>query len=213
MRVAPSASGSPRAVGGCQPCAPTPPSFSMIVLRTKATLLLAASMVAGCSSVGGSAIRTGPLQLPEYSGPVAIYATSPAPPGAVDLGVVEVHAAQQEATVETLMPQFARKVAQIGGNVALIDGVRARFELVGRAHVESFYYPCGRRATCAGSRVYAANDEVMVVSVHGRAFSTLNLPAGDLPLIPSTLPPRELQPTERQAPPSTTPESRPPEGT
>src|SRR5689334_25416686 len=90
---------------------------------------------AGCSSIGGSAIRTGPVQLPAYSGPVAIYSTGTPPPGAVDLGVVEVHAAQQEATVDTLLPQFVAKVAQIGGDVAVIDGIRARYEMMGRTHV------------------------------------------------------------------------------
>jgi len=44
---------------------------------------------------------------------VSIYSTGQAPPGAVDLGVVEVHAQQQEATVDTLMPQFVRKAAEI----------------------------------------------------------------------------------------------------
>ena len=141
---------------------------------------------AACSSVGGSAIRTGPIQMPAYTGPVSIYSTGQAPPGAVDLGVVEVHASQQEATVDTLMPQFVRKAAEIGGNVAVIDGIRARFELVGRTHVETFYYTCGLGATCAGTRVYAANDEVMVVSVFGRAFSTQAVPPGEQPLIPPT---------------------------
>ena len=112
------------------------------------------------------------MQLPAYAGPVAIYSTGQAPPGAVDLGVVEVHASQQEGTVDVLMPQFVRKVAQIGGNVAVIDGIRARFELVGRSQIETFYYTCALGATCAGTRVYTANDEVMVVSVFGRAFTT-----------------------------------------
>jgi hypothetical protein len=144
---------------------------------------------AGCSSVGGSAIRTGSVQLPSYAGPVAIYSMGQPPPGAIDLGVVEVHAAQQEANVETLLPQFIRKVAQIGGNVALIEGTRARFELAGRTHVETFYYTCGMGATCAGTRVYSTNDEIMVLSMFGRAMST-NLPGSQgPPLIPSTPPP------------------------
>lgn len=146
--------------------------------------LSAIALLGGCSSVGGSAIRTGPVQLPSYSGPVAIYSTGQAPPGAVDLGVVEVHASQQEGTVDTLLPQFVRRVAQIGGNVAVIDGIRARFELVGRTHVETYYYTCGLGSTCAGTRVYSANDELMVVSMYGRAFSTRVVPPGEQPLIP-----------------------------
>src|SRR5262245_22952898 len=108
----------------------------------RAVLLALSALLSACSTVGGSAIRTGPVQLPSYSGPVAVCSTGKPPPGAVDLGVVEVHAAQQEGSVDVLLPQFVRKVAQIGGNVAVIDGVRARFELVGRTHVETFYYTC-----------------------------------------------------------------------
>jgi hypothetical protein len=134
--------------------------------------LVLALTLSACSSVGGSAVRTGPVQLPAYSGPVAIYSSGQPPPGAVDLGVVEVHASQDEGTVDTLLPQLVRKVAQIGGNVAVVDGVRARFELVGRMHVETFYYTCGLSMTCAGTRVYPANYELMVVSMFGRAFST-----------------------------------------
>ena len=166
----------------------------------------------GCSSIGGSAIRTGPVQLPAYTGPVSIYSTGQAPPGAVDLGVVEVHASQQEGTVDTLMPQFVRKVAQIGGNVAVVDGIRARFELVGRTHVETFYYTCGLGATCAGTRVYAANDELMVVSVYGRAFSTQVLQPGEQPLIPQTEtpPPAPVEPAPAPAPaPTPTPTPSP----
>ncbi len=182
-------------------------------VATLALVLVVAGLGGGgCSSIGGSAIRTGPVQLPEYAGPVAVYATGQPPPGAVDLGVVEVHAAQQEATVDTLMPQFVRKVAQIGGNIALVDGIRARFQLVGRSHIETFYYTCGMGATCAGTRVYAANDEVMVVSVFGRAFSTQVVPPGEEPLIPPT-PGPAAAPAPAQPPLSAPSAADPPEGT
>lgn len=156
---------------------------------------------AGCSSVGGSAIRTGPVQLPAYSGPVSIYSSGQPPAGAVDLGVVEVHATQQEGTVDTLLPQFVRRVAQIGGNVAVVDGIHARFELVGRTHVETYYYTCGLGSTCAGTRVYSANDELMVVSMYGRAFSTRVVPPGEEPLIPQT-PPAVAPPSPASPPPA-----------
>ena len=99
-----------------------------------------------------------------------------------------------------LLPQFIRKVAQIGGNVALIEGIRARFELAGRTHVETFYYTCAMGATCAGTRVYSTNDELMIVSIFGRAMTT-QLPGDVQPLIPS----------EPQAP-ETPPEGAPPSG-
>ncbi len=172
-------------------------------------MLPIAFAVAGCSSVGGSAIRTGPVQLPAYAGPVAIYAMGQPPPGAVDLGVVEVHAAQQEATIDTLLPQFVRKVAQIGGNVAVIEGTRARFELAGRNHVETFYYTCGLGATCAGTRVYSTNDEIMVVSMFGRAMTTQVPGTSGPPLIPPGPPP----PAEAAPPaPAPAPEPEAPKG-
>ncbi|AKU99932.1 hypothetical protein AKJ09_06596 [Labilithrix luteola] len=160
---------------------------SMASVTASTTLAIAALMIGGCSSVGGSAVRTGSVQLPAYAGPVAIYAANKPPANAVDLGIVEVHATQQEATVDTLLPQFVRKVAEIGGNVAVVDGVRARFELVGRTQVETFYYTCGLGATCAGQRVYAANDELMLVSMFGHAFTTrveAAVPPSSAPLMP-----------------------------
>lgn len=183
-------------------------------MRRLAVLVPAALALAlgGCSSVGGSAIRTGPVQLPAYSGPVAIYSTGVPPAGAVDLGVVEVHAAQQEATVDTLLPQFVKKVAQIGGNVAVVEGIRARFEVVGRTHVETFYYTCGMGATCAGTRVYAANDEIMVVSMVGRAMTT-NAPAPEgPPLIPPGPAPAPPPPETTPAPAPEPPPAAPSEG-
>lgn len=171
--------------------------------RAGAAFVAVVASASGCSSVGGSAIRTGAVQLPSYAGPVAIYAVGQGPPGAVDLGVVEVHAAQQEATVETLLPQFIRKVAQIGGNVAVIEGTRARFELAGRNHVETFYYTCGMGATCAGTRVYSTNDEIMILSMFGRAMTTQAAPTSEPPLIPLTPappPPSPAEPTEPEPP-------------
>jgi hypothetical protein len=173
-------------------------TLARTVALTAVTGLALASTA--CSSIGGSAIRTGPVQMPAYTGPVAIYSTGQPPPGAVDLGVVEVHATQQEATVDTLMPQFVRKVAEIGGNVAVMDGIRARFELVGRTHIETFYYTCGLGATCAGTRVYQANEEMMIVSVFGRAFSTTAVPPGEQPLIPPNETPSEPAPAPAPAP-------------
>lgn len=160
-------------------------------LCAPAGALVALLLVSGCSSVGGSAIRTGAVRMPAYSGDVAIYSAQPAPGGAVDLGIVEVHAAQNEATVGLLLPEFVRKVAQIGGNVAVIEGVRARFDLVARNQVETFYYTCGLSYTCAGTRVYTVQDEIMVVSMFGRAMTTragAAVPQGPL------LPPEALVP-------------------
>ncbi len=185
-------------------------------MRSAALLLPAIALVGvGCTSVGGSALRTGPLQLPAYTGPVAIYATGQPPAGAIDLGVVEVHAAQQEATVDTLLPQFLRRVAQIGGNVAVIDGTRARFELAGRSHVETFYYTCGVGYTCAGTRVYSTSEELMVLSMFGHAMTTQVPGSGiEAPLLPteppsrpSLPPPQEPEPATEPTPPAPAPQA------
>jgi hypothetical protein len=137
-----------------------------------AALLLAT----GCSSVGASAVRTGPLRLAPHVGAVALYSAGEPVDGA-DLGIVEVHAAQNEATIDTLVPIFVQKVAQIGGNAAVIESVRARFEIVAHPHVETYTYACGYGATCTGTRMYSANDEVMVVTIQGHAVRTGALPA------------------------------------
>ena len=131
-----------------------------------AALLLGAG--AGCSSVGASAIHTGSLRLPPRSGPVAIYVVGH-PVTGQDLGVVEVHAAQSEANVETLLPVFAQKVAQLGGNAAVIENVAARFEMVTHMQVESYSYPCGYY-TCVGTRQYPVYSEVMYLQMSGHAF-------------------------------------------
>ncbi|HEY8039386.1 MAG TPA: hypothetical protein VIF15_06310 [Polyangiaceae bacterium] len=132
---------------------------------------LATLLACGCSSVGSSAVRTGGASMPAYSGPVGVYAAT-VPTQGTELGVVEVHAVNSEGVLETLVPLFVKRVAQLGGNAAIIDGVRAHFEIVAHPYTETFTYPCGWGAMCIGTRVYAVNDEVMVVTVRGRAWST-----------------------------------------
>jgi hypothetical protein len=132
-------------------------------------VLLVALGTFGCSSASGTAIRTGPLALPPHTGPVAVYAGGATPPGAADLGVVEVHGANQDATIDTLFPLFVQKVAQLGGDAAVVDGIRAKFDVVPYGHWETYYYPCGY-AMCSGMRYLGARDEMMVVSMFGRAM-------------------------------------------
>lgn len=132
--------------------------------------LCSLAMTAACSSASATAVRTGPYNLGPHAGPVAIYSLGEAPPGATDLGVVEAHAAQSEATVEVLMPMFVERAANIGANAVVIEGIRARFNVVSYPHYEIFYYPCGYGAMCSGQRYYGTNDEVMVVTMYGRAL-------------------------------------------
>jgi hypothetical protein len=122
----------------------------------------------GCSSVGGSAIRTGPLRLPPHVGAVSIFAAN-RPASAVEVGVVEVHAAQSEATIETLLPLFVAKVAALGGDAAVVDTVQAQFTLGTYWHTETYVYQCGWRASCVGTRTFPVTEEVMTLSMRGRA--------------------------------------------
>jgi hypothetical protein len=105
-------------------------------------------------------------------------------PDAVDLGVVEVHAVQEEGAVEVLVPLFLEKVAQIGGDIAVVDGVIARFDRVTQPYVETFYAPCRFGTMCSGTRVFALNDEVMTVSMVGHAYATRRKADHDRPLLP-----------------------------
>ncbi len=122
----------------------------------------------GCSSVGGSAVRTGPLRLPAHVGAVAIFAAN-RPAVATEVGVVEVHARQSEATIETLLPLFVAKVAALGGDGAVVDVVQASFDMATHWHTETYLYQCGWRASCVGTRTFPVTEEVMVLSMRGRA--------------------------------------------
>ncbi|WP_394821862.1 hypothetical protein [Pendulispora albinea] len=128
----------------------------------------------GCSSVRSSAIRTGPLNLPARSGAVGIYTTT-APPGGRDLGFVEVHAVGEEGIIENLLPVFAKRVADLGGNAALVERVDARFQIVNYWQAGFYSYNCWpSRYRCYGTAAYPASHEVMVVTMSGRALSAPN---------------------------------------
>ncbi len=99
-----------------------------------------------------------------------MYASGQRPAGAIDLGVVEVHGAQSEGTVDTLLPLFAHKVAQIGGNAAMIDGVRARYTLVPQATMDTYYYRCRWAGTCASNHLAMTSGEERVLSMFGHAY-------------------------------------------
>ena len=144
---------------------------NIVALRRFYSSLILACALAGCTSQGGSAVRTATVA-PSYNGPVRVYASGNPPPGAVDLGVVEVHGEQQEGTVEELLPLFVRRVAELGGDAAVVDGVRARFEVIPRVQIETSYVVCGRGHPCATKSAYGSTDEVMIVSIVGRAMST-----------------------------------------
>ncbi|HWL88423.1 MAG TPA: hypothetical protein VNO21_21620 [Polyangiaceae bacterium] len=129
----------------------------------------------GCSSVQSSAIRTGPLYLPPRSGPVGIY-TANAPAGGRDLGFVEVHGIGDDGAIETLLPEFARRVADLGGNAAYVQTVTAHFEIVNYFWYRGTGYGCWRGRWCAGTTHtgYPSAEEVVVISMQGRAMTAPN---------------------------------------
>ncbi len=145
----------------------------LLALAVTATLASA-----GCSSVGGSAVRTGAVRPPPYAGVVALYASGVTPPGVEQVGVVEVHAVEGEATIEALLPAFVRKVTQLGGTIAVLDGADTRFDIVPVSHTESYAVPCGYRTArggmdrgmCLASRTIVSTAEMMTLTLRGRAF-------------------------------------------
>jgi hypothetical protein len=160
----------------------------------------------GCSSQGSSFVRTTEVA-PAYTGPVRVYASGNPPPGAVDLGVIEVHGEQQEGTVEELLPMFVRRVAELGGDAAVVDGVRARFELVPHVQIDSTYVICGRGHPCSSKTAYGSTDEVMIVSIVGRAMSTRGKPATLIPTRePETTTPSSTDPEPKSREPEPGPE-------
>ncbi len=123
-------------------------------------------------------MRTGAASPPPYMGVVALYASGVMPPGAEQVGVVEVHAVEGEATVDALLPVFVRKVTQLGGTIAVLDSAETRFDIVPVPHTESYAVPCGyrparggmERGMCFASRVVVTSAELMTLTLRGRAF-------------------------------------------
>jgi len=109
---------------------------------TPSRFLLAAVLLAGavgCSSVGSSAVRTDGAYSHKHHGPVRIYAVVP-PGGVRVIGMVEVHAINQEANFETLMPVFMKRVADIGGTGGVVDHVNTQYEV--RTEYRTETYAC-----------------------------------------------------------------------
>lgn len=164
------------------------------VMRALFVLFFLAS---GCSSIRSSAIATGAVRMPAHFGEVSVYAALPPPPGAAELGIVEVHGAQGEAGVENLLPLFVTRVAELGGDIAAIDTVHAVFDAVTRGQLETFYYTCGGGMPCSGARLTAYPDEVVYVVMRGRALRSAS---GTASGPTSSAPTSSVEPTETGAP-------------
>jgi hypothetical protein len=169
--------------------------------RFLAVAALVAAGAFGCSSVGSSAVRTDGAWTPKHRGAVRIYALTP-PNGVRVIGMVEVHAVNQEANIETLMPVFMKRVADIGGTGGVVDHVFTHYELRTEYRTESYAIPCGYRSTCWQTRIVPYQYQVRVLSIQGRALLPIDAPGppaieekpaappATKPTEPTTSPPR-----------------------
>ena len=123
----------------------------------------------GCTSVGSSAVRTDGMPARPQVGAVRIYGITQ-PSGTRVIGIVEVHAIQEEANIEVLIPTFTRRVAELGGTGGVIDNVLTGFEMRTEMRMQSYSYPCGYRHTCWGSRMVPYTYEVRFLTIQGRAI-------------------------------------------
>ena len=129
----------------------------------------------GCSSVGSSAVRTDGSYAQKHMGAVRVYALVP-PSGVRVIGMIEVHALNQEANFETLMPVFMKRVADIGGTGGVVDHVNTHYELRTEYRTESYAVPCGYRQTCYQTRIVPYQYQVRILSIQGRALLPVDAP-------------------------------------
>lgn len=101
-------------------------------------------LVTACAAlrVESSAHVTG-RTLPPSSEPVEVGATSSPPPGAEELGIVEVHGRLAVATLEQLVAEFRGRVAKLGGDRGQVDALSTRYEWV----TEEYTYDCSTTET------------------------------------------------------------------
>ncbi len=163
-----------------------------------------------CTSVGSSAVRTDGGWTQKHMGPVRIYAVV-LPDQVRVVGMVEVHAVNDEANFERLIPVFMKRVADIGATGGIIDHVNSWFEMRTEWRTESYAIPCGYRSTCWSTRVVPYTYQVRILSIQGRALLPIDAPGppaitdqivkpGATP-VPTASPPGPTRPD--QAPPAT----------
>lgn len=123
-----------------------------------------------CTYVRSSGTPVGQASAP-HVGAVVVRA-SDVPPGAVQVGVAQAYG---NDTIERLVPAFAQRVGQLGGNFGKIDDIKTKFEV--RTWTETYTYSCGTLkapANCTGTRTKSA--EVATTTVTGRAFRVKRVP-------------------------------------
>jgi hypothetical protein len=131
--------------------------------RVMRRLVLVALGVTGCTSVHTDALHTGPVFEP-YRGAVEVRLLA-GPPGE-EVGLVQVSGPH---TVAELMPEFKAAVAELGGNLGVVDEAKGWFDVYTSSEV--YAYECGTKQvprTCQGTKVL--RKEVLTVRLLGRAF-------------------------------------------
>jgi hypothetical protein len=121
--------------------------------------------VSACSGVAGSGVATGGNHA-AYQGEVRVFAAYE-PSETEQVGLIEARSHGQP--LEKIVDELRRQAAQLGGNVAKIDRVRSKFEMVQRTRTES--YSCGTtQAPRTCTRQVTEWVEVRTTTVFGRAY-------------------------------------------
>jgi hypothetical protein len=134
-----------------------------------------------------------------HLGAVRIYAVVP-PDGVRVVGTVEVHAVNDEANIETLMPVFMKRIADLGATGGTIDHVQTGYEMRTEYRTESFAVPCGYRQTCWSSRIVPYTFQVRILSIQGRALLPADAPGPPAITYPTPPPPNLPPQTPAPAP-------------
>ena len=176
---------------------------SLLAPLTAAALLALGAL--GCSSVHSSAVRTDGMSAQRNVGAIRLYGVQQ-PGNTRVVGMVEVHAVNEEANIETLMPVFMQRVAELGGSGGVVDHVDTGYEWRTEMHMETYAYPCGR-TTCYSSHLVPYTYEVRFLTISGRAL--LPADAAGPPSAPpaTTAPPSTAPPPPTMPPPIAPPKS------
>lgn len=140
-------------------------------MRASLVLLVLAlsAPAAGCNRVTSSAVATGRPAAPWHGG-VRLVALAPPDDVAQKVGVVQAVGHDVDDLPE-LAREFTAKAASIGGDIAVVDRIRTKFEMI--TTTESYQYSCGDSKsyrTCTGMRT--VTREHATTTMLGRAFRT-----------------------------------------
>jgi hypothetical protein len=130
-------------------------------------LIVAALGVAACSGTSSSAYRTSTAASQPFEGEVHVYATF-VPSAARPIGIVEVQSVER---LDTAVDEFKRRVAELGGDIGVIDRYSTSFQLVTTTQMQT--YSCGtmqQPRTC--TRTVQQTREVATLHLSGRAMTT-----------------------------------------